>query len=99
MAQLTQLNLAETYLQAGWQHLPQLLRQLSLATCGLHEIPAELTGLTLLLQLDLSDNDSINGGWQHLPRQLQQLNLLHCGLQQVPAALAGRELNITGLEA
>ena len=92
MTALHELHLSEAPLEGGWQHLLPLghLRALSLRSCCLTDVPWEVSVLTCLTRLNISENYDIEVGWQHLRplRQLLDLDISGCNLTQVPKALS-----------
>ncbi|EFN50796.1 hypothetical protein CHLNCDRAFT_141839 [Chlorella variabilis] len=55
-----------------------MLQHLELSFCDLAAVPEQLSALTALTRLNLSDNDTMVGGWQHLRplTRLRELDLL-----------------------
>ena len=83
------------WVAGGWQHLAgrSSLTRLNLSGCWvLDDVPAELSTLTALRELELANCHGMkpDSSWQHLAglRALTLLNLRFCGLEEVPPALA-----------
>ncbi|KAL4853197.1 LRR receptor-like serine/threonine-protein kinase GSO1 [Chlorella vulgaris] len=81
LAQLTGLTLFRSRITAT-APLAALQRvgTMSLCSCSLTAVPEELSALTALTWLDLSDNRQLVGGWQHLAPliRLRRLELFGC---------------------
>ena len=83
LTRLARLDLSDTRVSGGWQHLPLQLEHLYLRNIGLTTVPPELSRLSHLTELDLSGNRQLVGGsLQVLARlgSLLKLDMVRCGL-------------------
>ena len=94
---LTRLNLRSSSIKDGWQHLPRQLVHLDLYNLHLPSIPAAVTDLHQLVDLDLGFNALVQLPAELASLQLTRLNLEYCkicsGWNHLPAQL--RHLNIS----
>ena len=95
MTQLQHLSLATRSVREALQHLQALPLLEHLQVMPFAVLPPELSALTNLTCLDLSDNNELSAGWQHLLplARLGRLDLTSCNVYRVPLELTA----LTGL--